>query len=167
MSEASSKILREGHELFFAKQPDYLGAAEFFEQVVALRPDWSEGHHWLGLTYEALGDEDRAAEEWQTAILLDRNDSRPLIALGALRARQRRFDEAIELLEQAIGLKPHYGFANAKLFLADAFEGARKIELAKQQWREVLELEPMYPSYDNPMKKAHQKLRFYGGADKV
>lgn len=111
--------------------------------------------------YEALGDEDRAARAWQTARKLDRNDSRCLISLGVLRTRQRRFKEAIQLLKQGIALKPHYGFADAKLFLAEALERANRMKQARQQWREVLELEPMYPSYDEPMKEARRKLRLH------
>src|SRR6476661_5776493 len=125
-----SEILREGQELFFAAPRDHRGAMDRFERVVGLRPDWAEGHHWLGSACEALGDEERAAEAWQTAHKLDPNDSRCLIALGLLRSRQRRFKEAIRLLEQGIALKP-YGFADAKLFLAEALEGARQMKRAK------------------------------------
>lgn len=160
-----SKVLREGQDLFFAEPPHHRGAAERFEQVVALRTDWAEGHQWLGWAYEALGDEDRAAKAWQNAHELDPSDSRSLISLGVLRSRQRRFKEAIRLLEQGIALKPHYGFADAKLFLAEALEGARRMKRAKQQWREVLKLEPMYPSYDEPMKEARRKLRLHGVAE--
>ena len=160
-----SKVLREGQDLFFAEPPNHRGAAERFEQVVALSPNWAEGHQWLGSAYEALGDEDGAAKAWQAAHKLDPKDSRCLISLGVLRSRQRRFKEAIRLLEQGIALKPHYGFADAKLFLAEALEGARRMKQAKQQWREVLELEPMYPSYGEPMKEARRKLRLHGGAE--
>ncbi len=156
-----SEVLREGQELFFAEPPNHRGAAELFEQVVALSPNWAEGHQWLGSAYEALGDEDRAARAWQTARKLDRNDSRCLISLGVLRTRQRRFKEAIQLLKQGIALKPHYGFADAKLFLAEALERANRMKQARQQWREVLELEPMYPSYGEPMKEARRKLRLH------
>ncbi len=160
-----SKILREGHDLFFADPPDYRGAATLFEKVIELTPEGVEGHHWLGSAYEALGDDDGAAKEWQTAQRLDPDDSRSLISLGVLRSRQGRFNDAIELLEQGIALKPHYGFADAKLFLAEAFEGAQMIRQAEQQWREVLALEPAYPSYDRPMEEARQKLQMHGAAE--
>src|SRR5262249_19567905 len=152
-------VLREGQALFFAKPPDHRAAAARFEQVVRLRPGWVESHHWLGVAYEALGDEDRAARAWQAAHKLDPKDARCVISLGRLRSRQGRFKEAIRLLEQGIALKPHYGFADAKLMLADALRGAKRMKQAKQQWQEVLELEPMYPSYDEPMKEARRKLR--------
>ena len=104
----ASKVLREGQGLFFAEPPNHRDAAGRFEQVVALRPDWAEGHQWLGSAYEALGDEDRAAKAWQTAHEHDGADSRCLISLGVLRSRQRRFKEAIRLLERGIALNPHY-----------------------------------------------------------
>ncbi len=160
-----SKILSEGHDLFFADPPDYRGAATLFEKVIELTPDWVEGHQWLGSVYEALGDDDGAAREWQTACSLDPNDSRPLISLGVLRSRQRCFNDAIELLQLGIGLHPHYGLADAKLFLAEAFEGAQMISEAEQQWLEVLALEPMYPSYDTPIEEARQKLQLLGRAE--
>ena len=56
----SSVLLHEGHELFFAEPPDYGGAAAAFEKVVSQRPDWAEGHCWLGITYERLSREEEA-----------------------------------------------------------------------------------------------------------
>ncbi len=156
-----SDLLREGHELFFAEPPDYIAAAAVFEKVVALSPDWAEGHNWLGSTYENLSNQEGAERAWLSANKLDPDDSRPLISLGLLRTKQGRFEEAVELLEQGVALKPHYGFADAKLFLADALVGSGNIEGAKEQWREVLELEPMYPSYDEPMNEAREKLSKY------
>src|SRR5690242_9839487 len=134
-SDDPSGLLREGHDLFFAEPPDYNAAAKIFEKVVELRPVWAEAHYWLGTTYENLGNEEGAEREWQSANKLAPDDTRPLISLGLLRTKQGRFEEAIELLEQGIALKPHYGFADAKLFLADALVGAGKIERAKEQWR--------------------------------
>lgn len=161
----SSVLLHEGHELFFAEPPDFRGAAVAFEKVVSQRPDWAEGHYWLGTTYESLSREEEAEREWLIAIELDSSDSRPIISLGILRLGQKRFEEAIALLERGIALKPHYGFADAKLFLADALEGAGNIERAKNEWREVLELEPMYPSYDEPINEARQKLLMHDRSD--
>lgn len=160
-----SKVLRAGQDLFFAEPPAYSYAVERFRQVVSLRPNWAEGRYWLGAALEAMGDDDGAAREWQVAHKFDPNDSRSLISLGVLRSRQRRFQEAIRLLELGIALKPHYGLADAKLFLAEAFRGAKRMKQARQQWLEVLELEPMYPSYDQPIKEARRKLRMHGGAE--
>lgn len=159
-----AKVLREGQDLFFGEPPNYRDAAVRFQQVVELSPNWAEGYQWLGSACDAFGDENRAATAWQAAHKHNPNDSRCLISLGVLRSRQRRFKEAIRLLEQGIALKPHYGLADAKLFLAEAFERAKRMKLAKQQWREVLELEPMYPSYDEPMKEARRKLQLHGAA---
>ncbi len=164
-ADKPSELLREGHTLFFAEPPDYPGAVERFERVVALRPNSAEGYVWLGSALEKIGDSPRAAKAWQTAHNLDPQDSRSLINLGILRSSERNFDEAITLLEQGIALKPHYGFADSLLYLAEAFEGAKKLKQAKQTWREVLELEPMYPSFDHPMNEARRKLRQHGETD--
>lgn len=153
------KLLREGQDLFFQDNPDYRGAVDVFERIKVSHPDWAEVQHWLGSAYEALGDAEKAAAGWQEAHRLDVTDSRCLISLGVLRCQQRRFEEAISLLERGVELKPHYGLADARLFLAEAYEGAGQIEKAILQWREVSTLEPMYPSYDEPMKEARRKLR--------
>jgi len=162
INDEAWKSLGEAQELFFDEPPDYEGAADLFERVRASYSDWAEVHGWLGSTYAMLGDEERAAAAWQDAHRLDPRDARPLISFGVLLARQRHFEEAISLLEQGVALKPHYGFADARLFLAEAYEGSGQLEKAKEQWREVLNLEPMYPSDDAPMKEAQQKLSEYG-----
>jgi tetratricopeptide (TPR) repeat protein len=157
-----SAVLRKGHDLFFADPPDYRAAMECFRQVTELAPDWAEGHQCLASAYDQLWDEKRAAEEYQIAHRLAPTDSRALIALGLLRTKQRRYKEAVRLLEAGVALKPHYCYADAKLFLAEAYVGARKIKKAIEQWQDVLKLEPMYPSFDAPMQEAQRKLQEHG-----
>ena len=159
-----SAILRDGEELFFAEPPNYSGAIECFRRVVDLTPGWVEGHLSLGSAYDQAGNDKLAAEEYQIAQRLAPTDSRAVISLGVLRSKQRRYKEAVRLLEVGIALKPHYGYADAKLFLAEAYVGARKLKHAIRVWQDVLQLEPMYPSYDYPKQEARKKLREHGVA---
>jgi len=68
-------------------------------------------------------------------------------------------EQAIIELKDGIALKPHYAEADARLFLAEAYERSGKIRSAKQQWALVADMKGSYPSYDEPMKEAREKLK--------
>ena len=153
-----SKILKQGHAHFFAEPPKYEMAKTCFDKVVALAPQWAEGYHWLASTLDQLNRLEEAATAYRKAIRFDPKDPRARIAIGVLLARLGHMKEAIFELEGGIALKPHYAEADARLFLADAYERAKQIEKAKEQWRIVEGMDPCYPSGDKPMIEARQRL---------
>jgi hypothetical protein len=59
-------------------------------------------------------------------------------------------------------LNPHYAEADARLFLAEAYEKAGDILHAKEQWTLVSGMKGSYPSYDQPMAVARKKLMEHG-----
>jgi len=134
MNPAATTLLREGQEKFFAEPPDLEGALDRFLRVVRLRPGWVEGHHWLAPAYEGLGRTDDAEATYRTAVACDPADSRPHISLGHLMLKEARFDEAIQQLQRGLALKPHDAGADARLFLAEANEGAGRLSKARAEW---------------------------------
>lgn len=156
-----SKILKQGQTFFFAKSPNYVMAKDCFKKVTELAPSWIEGYHWLATALEELDCPDDAVVAYRKAIQCDPKDPRPKIALGVLLSNLGRTKEAIVELERGVELKPHYAEADARLFLADAYEKAKQIEKAKAQWRIVEGMDPCYPSDDKPMIEARQRLSKY------
>lgn len=151
--------LKDGQKLFFAEPPDLAKAKESFQSVTELAPNWVEGYHWLASTLERLGENASAVKAYREAIRCDNNDSRPKIGLGRLLTFLGNYREAVAELQRGLTLKPHYGEADARLFLAEAFEKEREILKAIEQWKIVRDMEPMYPSYDHPQQEAERKLR--------
>src|ERR1700685_378295 len=84
----------------------------------------------------------------------DRSDPRSWISLGVVLITLRHWNEAIKSLRRGLALKPAYAEADARLFLAEALEGAGRLTEARREWRTVTEMEPSYPSYDQPMDHA-------------
>lgn len=159
-----SKILKQGHDYYFAEPPKYEEAKDCFTKVVEIAPNWIEGYHWLASTLEQLNLPGDAVSAYRKAIQCDQKDPRPKIALGVLLSNLGHMKEAIAELERGVELKPHYAEADARLFLADAYEKANQLEKAKEQWRFVEGMDPCYPSRDRPMKDARQKLSKYDNA---
>jgi tetratricopeptide (TPR) repeat protein len=150
--------LKEGQAAFFANPPDFQKARDCFARVVLCAPEWVEGHHWFALACENGADHNQAVKSFRRAIQCDPKDPRPRIALGRLLQRMGHLKEAIAELKKGIALKPHYAEADARLFLAEAYEKAHDIAKARNQWKVVAEMESSYPSYDEPMREARKKL---------
>jgi tetratricopeptide (TPR) repeat protein len=157
-----SQLLREGQSFQFAEPPDDAAAEKAYRAAVRIAPAWGEPYHWLGSVLERQGYAQEAAEAYQRAIHLLAGDPRPLIALGRLQGARGQSNEAIKSLEAGLALKPHYGEADARLFLADAFERSGNVEEAVAQWRAVAKMQPSYPSHERPMEEANRKLADHG-----
>jgi uncharacterized protein HemY len=86
------------------------------------------------------------------------SDPRHWISLGVVLIGLRHWSEAVKALQRGIELEPAYAEADARLFLADALEGAGRMAEARRQWQIVVAMEPSYPSYEEPMVTARRKL---------
>lgn len=158
METDANVILRQGQEAYFAEPPNFEAARDSFLKVTGMKPDWVEGHHWLASVYEALEKIPEAECSYLAAIVCDPNDSRPQIALGRLLLNDGRIDRAIVELERGVQLKPHYAEADARLFLAEAYEAAGNLAKARAEWTTITGMKGFYPSYDEPMEEAQRKL---------
>ena len=69
-----------------------------------------------------------------------------------------KYAEAVEFLVKGLELKPHYGEADARCMLAEVYEHLGQIDEAAALWRQILDMDSMYPSYDQPMEEAKKKL---------
>lgn len=156
-----AEVFKEGQKAFFSEPPDYAKAKDCFDQVASLAPNWAEGHHYLASALERLGEKGMAAKAYKKAIECDCKDPRPRIALGHLLASMGQLKGAIDELQLGLTLKPHYGEADARLLLAEAFEKSKELSKAVDQWKIVEQMEPFYPSHDKPMREAQRKLRDY------
>ncbi len=99
-------------------------AVPAFEQALALRPDSIEARCYLGRSYEALGDTEKAGHLYLAAVGLNRKrpspTSEPPLLLGAMLFRQQQLDRAETLLREA--LEYHGEAALAHYWLGLLFE---------------------------------------------
>lgn len=160
-SDASS-LLRQGQSYQFADPPNDVAAEKAYRAAIHSAPEWGEPYHWLGFVLERQSCTQDASEAYRQAIRLLAGDPRPLIALGRLQLNRGQYSEAIKSLEAGLALKPHYAEADARLFLAEAFEHSGNVEQATAQWRVVSQMHPSYPSHECPLKDAKTKLAEHG-----
>ena len=83
------------------KKGNFSEAAAAFEKYLGLRPNDSEAHVNLGLTYEKLGTADKSEAEYATALSLDGNPS-AAFSLAKLAYEQNKLEPALEYIQKAI-----------------------------------------------------------------
>jgi tetratricopeptide (TPR) repeat protein len=120
--------------------------------------DAAEAAFQKAVSLEQSGDLATASAEFARATELDGTDPRYWINRGVALLNLRHFAEAVRCLQIGIDLKPHYGEADARLFLADALWLAGRKREAEEEWLAVSKMTPSYPAYDNPINEAKQRL---------
>src|ERR1039457_6178897 len=80
----------------------YRDAVAYFQKTLELRPDFSQAALDMAASYEALGDYGKAIDIYHG--LLEEDESRPAVLqrLIQLLIQQRRFEEALEHLNQSV-----------------------------------------------------------------
>jgi Flp pilus assembly protein TadD len=110
------------------------------------------------LFLEQSGNLAAACAEFARATDLDGADPRYWISRGVALLQLRHFAEAVRCLQIGVDLKPHYGEADARVFLADALWLAGRKSEAEEEWLTVSKMTPSYPGYDNPINEAKERL---------
>jgi Flp pilus assembly protein TadD len=128
-------------------------ALEAFQQAIKLNPEFAEAHFRLGLTYDALGQEQEAQASYKKAVetykkyfATDENekDAEAHYNLGQTYAGLHLYSEAVREYRQATRLKPddaaiHYDLGLALMRLAQYDEASaafsKSLELDPQNYR--------------------------------
>jgi tetratricopeptide (TPR) repeat protein len=156
------RLLKEGQELQFQNPPDYAAAERSYRKAMELAPDWGEPAHWLASVLHAQNKLEESCEVERRAIELLPSDPRPLVGLGWTLRVLGKYKEAVPFFEKGLELKPHYGEADARFMLAEVYEQLGQINDAATLWRQIIGMDSMYPSYDQPMEEAKKKLAEHG-----
>jgi tetratricopeptide (TPR) repeat protein len=86
-------------------------------------------------------------------------DPRFFIAFGQLLQSLGHWEQSIEKFLKGLELRPHYCEGDARLMLADSYFKAGHKAKAVEQWRQVAQMPPEYPSYDAVPNEAKRRLR--------
>ncbi|MDQ3172503.1 MAG: tetratricopeptide repeat protein [Acidobacteriota bacterium] len=148
--------LEKGRE--FYRNDEDTQAGEAFEQALKLDPELAEAHFRLGLSYEALGQEQEAEAAYKKAVEAykkylstngNNDDAEAHYNLGQTYAGLHLYSEAVREYRQATRLKPddaaiHYDLGLALMRLAQYDEASRafakSLELDPENYRAEDEL---------------------------
>ncbi len=94
-------------------------AIERLEKSIQLAPDFYNAHLGLGQEYRKTGRLDAAEKELTRAFELNPREVTPLIQLGEINLDKNNFEQAAEVLSQAIRIEPgsaiaHYALGRAR-----------------------------------------------------
>ena len=107
------KYYQKGYE------QNYRKAAEYFEKALAADPTYSKAAFYLGLTYNALYDEQKAAEYYKKAIDIDPDYLEARANYGGMLLDTGNTDEAIRQFNVVLTRDPNH--ADALTMLAQAY----------------------------------------------
>jgi tetratricopeptide (TPR) repeat protein len=125
----------------------YSDARDQFLACLRIQPGYRKALENLGLCYEALEDDPRAAEAYASAIELEKNQAGPQHAepyafYGAMLAKSGQIEKALVVLEEAVTVSPKSFVANYHLGRVLLTSG--QLERAERFLRAAFELEPKF-----------------------
>jgi tetratricopeptide (TPR) repeat protein len=134
-------------------------AIEEFKRAVALDPHFPRAHYYLGLTYllkDGASRLDDAAAEFKVELSANPGEFFANYYLGVVLVIQRKFDEAIPLLEKAAALEPNN--PDPYFHLGQAYQSVEKHEQAIEVLRKSIALNPDLAHNDYQVTTAHYRL---------
>jgi len=148
--------------VIYLQQSDPQQAAKHLKRAVGINPYLTDAHNSLGVAYTGLKKYDRALEEFQTA-LKDKTYETPekiYLNTGHLYLEQGKTDEAIKSCRQAVAINPKYvrGF----YVLGMAYQQAGQADLAAQQFKKVVKLEPESSEANQARQQLEAKVKRSG-----
>ncbi len=120
---------------------DWRSDEVLYRRTLEAQPDAQVIHTNLGVYYADRGDWAAAEREWILALGPGKPSAVTLNDLGLVRKNQKRYGEAADLFEQAIGLRPKYmePYKN----LAEMYEEMGRLVDADGQFQQAVSLAPL------------------------
>jgi protein O-mannosyl-transferase len=136
-----------------ARVPDWYDDITLLSRALASEPNEFILHDALGDAYWLRGDWAPAEREWKESLRLHPDYFRPINALGALCAKQQRYDEAEAYFRRAIELDSNN--AEAHLNLGGIYAEKGNMDLAESQFRIALSISPLNVTAHNVLGKLY------------
>jgi tetratricopeptide (TPR) repeat protein len=96
----------------------FIEAESLLKQSLATHPDQIAPAYYLALTYDAMGDDERAIPIFQNLLKSNPQHAPSYVKLGGILVRQHHYEEAQRDLEQAVSLDPNSVEAHYQLGVA-------------------------------------------------
>jgi tetratricopeptide (TPR) repeat protein len=89
-----------------AQRADFKAAAEAYAQAFALKPTSTDLGFNAALAYQYAGELALSEAQWRLVLKQTPDDPEALSSLGSTLADMQKFDEAVQVLQRAVNLKP-------------------------------------------------------------
>ncbi len=109
-------------------------------KAVSLEPRNTDYHNSLGITYLRNGENDKAVREFLLSIQSNFLNYKPYGNIGIPLILLGRNSEAVKYLQTGLMLEPD--LVNTRINLALAYERLGHVELARDEYKKILELDP-------------------------
>lgn len=107
-------------------------ARMMFTDLINSNSRSAETYYWRGVTYNSLGQPDKALADFNQTIALDSNNPKYYLGRGLLYSNKNQYDEAIADFDSALRLDPDNDMASTnKKFCVQAIADKKKAEEAK------------------------------------
>ena len=157
---------------------DYVGAEKTYDKYIDLLPDDAAGYNNKALIYKRLKQWEKEESLYRVALSLEPLDVTALNNLGVNLAHQKRFDEAIAVMQQLELLDPGEPYAElhrakiyaekgdderAYAYLRSSLEGMAKLDtLHHIEFRQDIRLDPSFARLRETQRFRAILLEFYG-----
>ncbi len=134
---------------------DYSTCAQLLEKVVSIDPNYKNAWNYLGWTYNALGQYDKAEIALRKAIVVDPTDPKAYNNLGQALASQKKYDQAIPQYLKQIEINPKDPWAHANL--GRVYIQAKQYDKAIAELETAAAISPDDPSVPFNLGRAYAK----------
>ena len=126
-------------QIYYEKN-EYGSAMEFFEKVVARKPDFAEAREYLGDIYDRRGNADKAVENYIRVVKVNPDNMHAQFQLGLNYSKQKEYDKMIAAYKKTINIDPN--FADAHYNLGMAYFYRNMYEDAIEEFQTAIKLNP-------------------------
>jgi len=98
------KALR--HKMSYDENPIYNRAIRDFNQVIRARPGWAEAYYERGVCYALLNAWNEAVDNWDRALILNRDLYQAYLARGLGRRKKGDISGAIKDFTEVLRIQP-------------------------------------------------------------
>jgi len=117
-----------------------LDALDDFNKAIVLLPKFDQAYHNRGITYDNLGDFEKAMKDYNKAIEIKPQNADPYINRGVLYGKMGKLDSAILDFNYALTIRPNDASAYSNRGLAKSYKGDDVAAL--KDYNRAIELNP-------------------------
>ncbi|HTR02317.1 MAG TPA: tetratricopeptide repeat protein [Thermoanaerobaculia bacterium] len=139
------------------------GAIRYYQEMLAVDPNYSEAYNQIGYYYGYRGDYEKAIDSLEKYRFISRDNANPFDSLGENQAYSGHYNEAIENLNRALAIKPDFGPAYAHLGVA--YEGMGDYAKAMEMYEKAATVDD-FETDKRGMLKSALRAALNGGDQK-
>ena len=118
-------------------------AIRLFQESLEIQPT-AEAYTYLGWTYSHMGDNQRAIDEAEKAILVDPDFGNPYNDIGVYLMKLEKEDEAIPYLKKAMNAKRYCCYQFPHYNLGMIYLQKQMVDKAREEFKKSLAIDPDY-----------------------